>query len=93
MIVNVKIEIENNNNPDLKINIARHPSIIERSLLHYTVTKDFITAQTRLQIETNHISHAELIIMDSLNIDEGHDIPVDEASQPLITITEENTTL
>lgn len=92
MIVNVKIEIENNNNPDLQILIARHPSIIERSPLHYTVNKDFITAQTRLQVEASHISHAELIIVDSLNIDEGEDIPVDEASQPLITITEETVT-
>lgn len=90
MIVNAEIQIKDCFNPNLTAEIARHPSIVERSAMLYSYSKGNMTINTRLQIEATTLSLAELILCDSLTIDEGEDISVDEESLPTILLTEVN---
>lgn len=90
MIVNAKIEVKECFNPNLTAEIARHPSIIERSAMHYSYSNGNMTINTRLQIEATTLSVAELIFCDSFTIDEGDDISVDEESLPTFILTEVN---
>ena len=88
MIVNAEILIKNYTDPNLIAHIANHPSIIERGVIHYLYNQGDVKITTRLQIEAQSLAQAELIFIDALTIDEEMDIPVDESSVPLITVTE-----
>lgn len=86
MIVNAQITVENTS-ADITAHINSHPSIIERSPIRYQYINETCIMNTRMQIETQDITCAENIILQSLTIESTEDTPVDENSLPEIILT------